>query len=46
MEKITQCTKCGACAKKCPYELKPYETLPQQLAFYREFLKAHADEAE
>ena len=46
MEKITQCTKCGACAKKCPYELKPDETLPQQLAFYREFLKAHADEAE
>jgi predicted aldo/keto reductase-like oxidoreductase len=38
MEKIENCTKCGACAKKCPYGLKPYETLPGQLAFYRAFL--------
>lgn len=46
MEKIADCTKCGLCAKKCPYELKPYETLAGQLAWYREFLKEHADEAE
>lgn len=38
MEKIEDCTKCGACAKKCPYGLKPYETLPAQLAFYRAFV--------
>ena len=35
---------CGQCAKKCPYGLKPYETLPGQLAFYREFLKTHGVE--
>jgi len=41
MEKIENCIHCGACAKKCPYGLKPYETLPGQLAFYREFVKTH-----
>ncbi len=35
MEKIEQCTKCGLCEKRCPYGLKPYETLPDQLAHYR-----------
>ncbi len=44
MERIEDCTKCGACAKRCPYELKPFETMPQQLKFYREFVKAHKDE--
>ena len=44
MEKIENCTKCGKCAKKCPYGLKPYETLPAQLAFYREFCREHAAE--
>ena len=44
MERIENCIHCGVCAKRCPYELKPYETLPHQLAFYREFVKAHADE--
>jgi len=38
MEKIEDCTHCGACAKKCPYGLIPYETLPAQLAYYRAFL--------
>ncbi len=38
MEKISECTTCGACAKKCPYGLKPFETLPAQLASYRAFL--------
>lgn len=41
MEKIENCVHCGACAKRCPYGLKPYETLPAQLAFYREFVKSH-----
>lgn len=35
MQKIEACTKCGACEKKCPYKLKPYETLPAHLEFYR-----------
>ena len=41
MELIEKCIHCGACARRCPYELKPYETLPGHLAFYREFLKTH-----
>ncbi|MBE5808313.1 MAG: aldo/keto reductase [Clostridiales bacterium] len=41
MERIDSCIKCGACAKRCPYELKPYETLPAQLAYYRAFIKSH-----
>lgn len=42
MAKIEDCIHCGACAKKCPYGLKPYETLPGQLKFYREFVRTHA----
>ena len=45
MERIEDCIHCGACAKRCPYELKPYETLPGQLAYYREFVKTHAVKA-
>lgn len=41
MAKIDDCIQCGECAKRCPYELKPFETLPGQLAFYREFVKSH-----
>ena len=41
MARIDSCIHCGACAKRCPYELKPYETLPGHLSFYREFLKTH-----
>ncbi|MBR0463288.1 MAG: aldo/keto reductase [Clostridia bacterium] len=41
MERIEDCIHCGACAKKCPYGLKPYETMPAHLAFYREFVKTH-----
>ena len=44
MERIENCIRCGACAKRCPYGLKPYETLPCQLAYYREFVRAHADD--
>ena len=42
MEKIENCIHCGACEKRCPYGLKPYETLREHLAFYREFVKEHA----
>ncbi len=41
MAKIDNCIQCGECAKRCPYQLKPFETLPGQLAFYREFIKSH-----
>mgnify|MGYP001638291677 CR=1 FL=1 len=44
MERIEDCIHCGACAKRCPYELKPYETLPGQLAFYRQFVKEHCSD--
>jgi Predicted oxidoreductases of the aldo/keto reductase family len=39
MGRIENCTKCGICAKRCPYGLKPFETLPGHLADYRTFLK-------
>ena len=39
MGRIENCTKCGACGKRCPYGLKPWETLPLHLADYRTFLK-------
>jgi len=41
MERIEDCIHCGECAKKCPYGLKPFDTLPGHLAFYREFVKTH-----
>ena len=41
MEKIEDCIHCGACASRCPYGLKPYETLREHLAFYREFVRTH-----
>jgi ferredoxin len=42
MEKIEDCVHCGACAERCPYALKPFETMPGHLAFYREFVRTHA----
>lgn len=39
MSRIDDCTKCGLCAKRCPYGLKPYETLPSHLEDYKTFLK-------
>ena len=44
MGRIDNCIQCGACATRCPYGLKPFETLPHHLEFYRNFVKAHADE--
>jgi predicted aldo/keto reductase-like oxidoreductase len=46
MEKIEQCTDCHACAKRCPYGLKPYELIRDQLVKYRKFLADHWEEAE
>jgi aryl-alcohol dehydrogenase-like predicted oxidoreductase len=43
MEKIEQCIHCGLCASRCPYELKPFETLPGHLAFYRDMLSKHSN---
>lgn len=40
MLRINDCSKCGLCASKCPYGLKPFETLPSHLedflTFYEE----------
>ncbi len=43
MGRVDDCTKCGLCEKRCPYGLKPYETLPGQLADYRTFLAPAED---
>lgn len=42
MEKIADCVQCGACATRCPYGLRPFESLPAQLSFYRAFYAEHA----
>lgn len=39
MANIRNCTRCGVCEARCPYGLKPYETLPGQLAFYEEYVR-------
>ena len=44
MERIADCTDCKACASRCPYGLKPYELIRDQIEFYRNFVKEHADE--
>ncbi len=38
MGRIENCTRCGICEQRCPYGLKPYETMPLYLADYRTFL--------
>ena len=43
MARIEDCIHCGKCASHCPYGLKPYETLPKHLAFYREFVREHVE---
>jgi uncharacterized protein len=37
MELIDGCTECGVCGSRCPYHLKPYEVLKNQLLLYRDF---------
>lgn len=45
MERIENCTKCGACAERCPYHLKPFETLPSHLADFRaQYAAFHAEQ--
>ncbi|MBE6349662.1 MAG: aldo/keto reductase [Spirochaetaceae bacterium] len=36
MQKITNCIMCKKCEEKCPYHLKPYETLKEHLKDYTE----------
>jgi len=38
MMKIERCTECGACMKRCPYELKIPSLLKKNLADYKEIL--------
>lgn len=40
MMRIESCTKCGACAEKCPYHLKPFETLPKHLEDFKALYEA------
>lgn len=42
MGRVEACTRCGACAARCPYGLLPYETMPEHLAFYRAYVKKNA----
>lgn len=39
MANIRSCTRCGVCAARCPYGLTPYETLPEHLLFYEEYVR-------
>ncbi len=41
MERVEECVHCGACATRCPYGLKPYESMVDQLRDYRAFVKNH-----
>ncbi len=38
MELTKNCTRCGQCAKKCPYGLKPYDLLAENYKEYRSYL--------
>lgn len=40
MERIENCTHCGVCETRCPYHLKPYETLPIHLEDYRKMIQS------
>jgi aryl-alcohol dehydrogenase-like predicted oxidoreductase len=41
MMKIEDCTECGSCKEKCPYNLNTPELLKQNLAFYKDFYARH-----
>ncbi|MGL4985928.1 MAG: aldo/keto reductase [Treponemataceae bacterium] len=36
MQSIRTCIKCGLCETRCPYGLKPFETLPNHLDFFEQ----------
>lgn len=43
MMKIEKCTGCGACMKKCPYELKTPELLKKNLEDYKKVLAGEVE---
>ena len=42
MERIAECTECGQCKERCPYDLDTPNLLKRQLTEYREFYAKHA----
>jgi len=44
MLRIENCTDCGACRSRCPYELDTPQLLRRALADYRVFYREHATE--
>ena len=44
MLRVKDCVRCGVCESRCPYHLKPYETLRSHLDFYEQLYKqAHPE---
>ncbi len=41
MSRIERCTRCGACASRCPYGLDTPALLQEMLGCYRQFLAEH-----
>ena len=39
MQKIETCTKCGACLKRCPYELNIPELLKKNFEDYQKIVR-------
>ena len=37
MNRVALCQKCGLCAARCPFGLRPQETLPGHYEFYRQY---------
>jgi predicted aldo/keto reductase-like oxidoreductase len=44
MERIADCTECGQCSDRCPYDLDTPSLLKSQLESYRAFYQEHAGE--
>jgi len=42
MERIEDCTECGQCKERCPYDLDTPNLLKRQLVEYRKFYAQHA----
>jgi predicted aldo/keto reductase-like oxidoreductase len=38
MQQVPQCQKCGLCAARCPFELRPQDTLQGHYEFYRQYI--------
>ena len=45
LQKATECTKCGVCEERCPYQLPIREMVEESSALYQEFQKKWAQEA-